>query len=319
MWSITGLRPATPSHKHGLYWLYHMWFFWMKPLLVENVIGWECHWMRNSLDEIVVGWKCHWMKVSLDETVFGWECRWMKSCLETVSGWNRFWMKVYSANTLPAVCIEKRKNMKSGEELCSKMHQSPEWSGRIVLKPNLHYGRQDITNFEARASVDDLTREYGENAAVQSTGRPVEVTSTSESKIVTFNCPTTRWSPQRSSQKIDSTIWNASQSRSVESRPGKGSSVQPTQREVEGHDPQHGKHGALRDVRDHFQSTVPQLCNILDDKHCTLYLRNILAIFKQKSQIKRRSLWCFIDSELGEKERTISTKTRKCKKIITLL
>ena len=75
--------------------------------------------------------------------------------------------------------------------------------------------------------------------------------------------------------------------------------------------PQHGKYGVLRDVRDHCQGTVPQLFNILDDRHCTLYLRNMLATFRQKSQIKQRSIWCFIDSELRDKERTISRCTSR--------
>ena len=52
--------------------------------------------------------------------------------------------------------------MKSGGELHSKMYQSLESPQRIVLKPKLHHGRQDSTNFEARASVDHLSREYGE-------------------------------------------------------------------------------------------------------------------------------------------------------------
>ena len=65
-------------------------------------------------------------------------------------------------NTLPAVCIEKVVNMKSGQELCSKMFESPELPQRIVLKPNLYCGRQDTTNFEARTSVDYLSRQYGE-------------------------------------------------------------------------------------------------------------------------------------------------------------
>ena len=34
-------------------------------------------------------------------------------------------------------------------------------------------------------------------------------------------------------------------------------------------------------MRDHFQSTVPQLFNILYDKHCILYLRNMFATFRQ--------------------------------------
>ena len=37
---VAGLRPATPSQKHGLYWLYHMWFFFgwkcILPTILEN-------------------------------------------------------------------------------------------------------------------------------------------------------------------------------------------------------------------------------------------------------------------------------------------
>ena len=91
MWSIASLRPATLSHKHGQNWLSRVWFFfWMKPLLVESVIGWEIHWMKKfldecSLDETAFGWKCQnwmkvfWMKVSVDENAFGWKCHWMKT------------------------------------------------------------------------------------------------------------------------------------------------------------------------------------------------------------------------------------------------
>ena len=50
-------------------------------------------------------------------------------------------------NILPAVCIEKVVNMKSGEQLYSKMYQSHELPQRIVFKPNLHYGRQDTAKF----------------------------------------------------------------------------------------------------------------------------------------------------------------------------
>ena len=49
-----------------------MWFsFGWNRVLVENVIGWKC---RNWM-------KVFWMEVSLDESVIG---------------WNRVWMKVYS-------------------------------------------------------------------------------------------------------------------------------------------------------------------------------------------------------------------------------
>ena len=57
---------------------------------------------------------------------------------------------------------------------------------------------------------------------------------------------------------------------------------------VEGNDPQHGKHEVRRDLRDHTRNTVPQLQDILDERHCFLNLRNMLAIFRQNSNIKQR-------------------------------
>ena len=50
-------------------------------------------------------------------------------------------------NTLPAVCIERVVNIRSGEELYSKLYQFAELSQRIAFKPNLPYGRQDTTFF----------------------------------------------------------------------------------------------------------------------------------------------------------------------------
>ena len=37
-------------------------------------------------------------------------------------------------------------------------------------------------------------------------------------------------------------------------------------------------------------STVPQLYDILEERHCFLYLRNMLATHRQNSKIKQRSL-----------------------------
>ena len=55
--------------------------------------------------------------------------------------------------------------MKSGEELRNKVCQSPRLPRKAVLKPNLHHGRQDSSNLEARTSVDHQRKEseeYGE-------------------------------------------------------------------------------------------------------------------------------------------------------------
>ena len=61
-------------------------------------------------------------------------------------------------NTLPAMCIEEVVIRKSGEELYSKTYQSPTVPQRIVLKPNLHCGLQDITSSDARTSFDHSSK-----------------------------------------------------------------------------------------------------------------------------------------------------------------
>ena len=193
-------------------------------------------------------------------------------------------------NTLPAVCIEKVVNMKSGEELYSKMYKSLGLPQRIVLEPNLHFGRQDTTNFEARASVDHLSKEYGEPVTVEyGETRCGNIDSTIQGlphSTVQLHDDTRK----EAVQKLIHQFETHPNREAFKSRLGKGSSVQPIQRKVEGHDPQHGNHGVLRDVRDHIQRTVPQLFNIPDDRHCILYLRNMLATFGQKSQIKQISV-----------------------------
>ena len=64
-------------------------------------------------------------------------------------------------NTLPAVCIEKVVIRMSGEELSCKTFQSPILLQRIVLKPNLHYGRQDTTSSGVRKSFDHSDKHDG--------------------------------------------------------------------------------------------------------------------------------------------------------------
>ena len=56
-------------------------------------------------------------------------------------------------NSLPAICFEMVVFMKTGEDLYCKAYQSPR-SPRVVLTPNLHHGRQDPSNPEARTSTD---------------------------------------------------------------------------------------------------------------------------------------------------------------------
>ena len=66
--------------------------------------------------------------------------------------------------TFEQLCIEKVIYMKSDEELHNKVYQSPRISQKNVLTSNLHHGRQDLSNFEVRTSVDHQSKdskEYG--------------------------------------------------------------------------------------------------------------------------------------------------------------
>ena len=58
--------------------------------------------------------------------------------------------------------------MKSGEELNNKVDQSPRLPRKAVLKPNLHHGRQDLSNLEARTSVDHQSKDSEEFGETQS-------------------------------------------------------------------------------------------------------------------------------------------------------
>ena len=71
--------------------------------------------------------------------------------------------------------------------------------------------------------------------------------------------------------------------RRITKRPKTKSRIQSTQRAVEGKDLQHGKHGVHRDLRDHSKHTMPQMYDILAERYCVLYMRNMLAAFRQSS------------------------------------
>ena len=49
--------------------------------------------------------------------------------------------------------------MKLGEELYNKVFEYPMLPRKAVLKPNLHHGRQDLLNLEARTSVDHQSKQ----------------------------------------------------------------------------------------------------------------------------------------------------------------
>ena len=43
----------------------------------------------------------------------------------------------------------------------------------------------------------------------------------------------------------------------------------------------------LRDLRDHSQHTAPQLFDKLDERHCFLYMRNMLTTFRQSAKTQQ--------------------------------
>ena len=88
-------------------------------------------------------------------------------------------------NTLFAICIAKVVYVKSGEESYNKVFESPRLPRKAVLKPNLHHGRQDLSNLEARTSVTIKAKNARSmwKPAAKSSGRPESVTSTSEYKV----------------------------------------------------------------------------------------------------------------------------------------
>ena len=174
-------------------------------------------------------------------------------------------------------------NMRSGEESYSKMCQSLEVPQRIVHKPNLNNRRQDTTNFEARASVDHLSREYAEtrsgeygetrcgNIDFRIQGLPhsiVQQQDDTRREAVKKLIHQFETHPNRKALKADLENYQAFNPFSEESK-DMISSMENTE---------------------YFECTVPQLFNILDDRRsCILYLRNMLATLGQKLQIKQRS------------------------------
>ena len=172
---------------------------------------------------------------------------------------------------------------KSGEELYNKTNQSPTAPQRIVLKPNLHHEHQDTTSSDTRTSFD-----YSSKHNKDCDGGTYNESCRGE---IDFRIQGLHHSRV---QEHDHIRKEAVQKliHQFETHPNKEAlQADLKQNPVEGNDLQHGKHGVLRDLRNHsHQSAVPQLYDILDERHCTLYLRNMLATFRQNSKMKQRSL-----------------------------
>ena len=124
----------------------------------------------------------------------------------------------------------------------------------------------------------------------------------SDSRTTTLYSWTRRPYTQRSSQKVDSSIRNAPKSRSVESRPEAKSRVQPIQRKVEGHDPQHGERGVLRNVWDISQNSVPSVCWRTGRQGSCIAHAEPACITQGDATNQPGSIWCIIDLTTREKE-----------------
>ena len=179
-------------------------------------------------------------------------------------------------NTWPATRIEKVVCMKSREELYNKVHPSPRLPPKSVLKPNLCHGRQDSYNFEARTSVDHQSKEreaHGETRGDSNSYRRTEEFVRRETVKQMIHQFETH--PNRESLMADSE---------------KNPKLNPFSEKSKEFIRCMGKNWVLRDVRDHFWSTLPRLLALLGNRHCMLYLRLHACDLH-----KRIAIWTKID------------------------
>ena len=88
-------------------------------------------------------------------------------------------------------------------------------------------------------------------------------------------------------EAVQKLIRDTPEQRSIASEPKAKSRVQSVQRKVEGYDLQHGEHGVHRDLRDHSQNTMLQLYDILAERYCILYMRNMPTTFRESSKTQQ--------------------------------
>ena len=158
-------------------------------------------------------------------------------------------------NTLPAMCIEKVVYMKCRRRI---IQQSVSIS-KVTAKSRTQAEFASWTsgswpNLEARTSVNYQSKEseeYGEtrgeefeetrsgNIDFRIQGLPH---STVQQEEMFAETQSRNWSTNLKHTQIASRWWQ------TKTR----TKIQSVQREIEGINPQHGKHGVLRDVRDHF-------------------------------------------------------------------
>ena len=167
-------------------------------------------------------------------------------------------------NTLPPVCIEKVVIRKSGEELKSKTYQSPTVHRRIVLKPNLHYGRQDTTSFDVRTSFDHSSkhRETCSGGMYNESCR-----GDIDFRIQGFVHSTVQeqdHTRKEAVQKLIHQFETHPNREALQTDPEQNDAFNLFSEQSKENDLHNGKHGVLRDLRNHCQHIVPHLYDILD-------------------------------------------------------
>ena len=189
-------------------------------------------------------------------------------------------------NTLPAICIENSVYIyEDWRRMILQSIPSPRLPRKAVLTPNLHHGRQKLSNLEARTPTDHQSKrseEYGET-------RCVEFEETRSGNIAfRIQC------------LLNSTVQEEDDVRretvkklfhQFETHPNRESLMAdlnttpqffPFSKRVEGIDPPHGEHRVLRAVRDLVHDTMPRLFMVLGDRHCVSYVQQMPAVVGKK-------------------------------------
>ena len=125
--------------------------------------------------------------------------------------------------------------MKSGEEWHNKVYQSSRLPRKAVLTPNLHHGRQDLSNLEARTSTEPSKQT--KRVVMRNPLRRVGLQNTRSTPL---NRPRERRCSQGDSQETDPPVRNTPEPRVIDGRLEQDPKIQCVQQRVEGIDQQHG-------------------------------------------------------------------------------
>ena len=173
--------------------------------------------------------------------------------------------------------------MKSGEDLYNKSYQSLIAPQRIVLKPNLHYERQDTTSSDARTSFD-----HSDKHEEDCDGGTYKETCRGEKDFRIQGLPHSAVQEhdhirKEAVQKLIHQFENHPNKEALQADLKQNRAFNPFSEQTKEMIYSMG----LRDLRDHSQHTVPQLYDILDERHCFLYMRNMLTTFRQSAKTQQ--------------------------------